>query len=93
MNRSGYHLQLINISNAPQFRGLFKVDAPQYEALLNRIWQHSLATAACAQALAQKLSLNDPDATTPLLHDIAKGKYHSDYQHAARYRDAIKKVT
>lgn len=55
-------------------RGLFKVDAPQYEALLNRIWQHSLATAACAQALAQKLALSEPDGyyTMGLLHDIGK---------------------
>jgi len=55
-------------------RGLFKVNAPQYEAILNRVWQHSLATAACAQALAQKLALNDPDGhyTMGLLHDIGK---------------------
>lgn len=55
-------------------RGLFKVDAPQYEALLNRIWQHSLATAACSQALAQKLALKDSDSyyTMGLLHDIGK---------------------
>lgn len=55
-------------------RGLFKVDAPQYELLLNRVWTHSLATAACAQALAQKLALPDPDSyyTLGLLHDIGK---------------------
>ncbi len=55
-------------------RGLFKVDEPQYEAILNRIWQHSLATAACAQALAQKLAFNDADSyyTLGLLHDIGK---------------------
>lgn len=55
-------------------RGLFKVNTPQYEAILNRIWQHSLATAACAQALAQKLALGDPDSyyTMGLLHDIGK---------------------
>jgi len=55
-------------------RGLFKVNTPQYEALLNQVWQHSLATAACAQALAQKLALNDPDSyyTMGLLHDIGK---------------------
>jgi len=55
-------------------RGLFKVNAPQYEAILNRIWHHSLATAAGAQALAQKLAFNDPDSyyTVGLLHDIGK---------------------
>lgn len=55
-------------------RGLFKVNTPGYEALLNQVWQHSLATAACAQALAQKLALNDPDSyyTMGLLHDIGK---------------------
>lgn len=55
-------------------RGLFKVDVPQYEVLLNKVWQHSLATAACAQALAQKLALSDPDSyyTLGLLHDIGK---------------------
>lgn len=55
-------------------RGLFKVNTPRYEAILNQVWQHSLATAACAQALAQKLALNDPDSyyTMGLLHDIGK---------------------
>lgn len=55
-------------------RGLFKVDAPQYEAMLNHIWQHSLATAAGAQALAQKLALSDADSyyTMGLLHAIGK---------------------
>lgn len=55
-------------------RSMFRVDAPQYEAMLNQVWQHSLATAACAQALAQKLSLNDADGyyTMGLLHDIGK---------------------
>lgn len=55
-------------------RGLFKVDVPQFELLLNKVWQHSLATAACAQALAQKLALHDPDHyyTLGLLHDIGK---------------------
>lgn len=55
-------------------RGLFKVDVPQFEILLNKVWQHSLATAACAQALAQKLALPDPDSfyTLGLLHDIGK---------------------
>lgn len=55
-------------------RGLFKVNTPQYEAILNQIWQHSLATAACAQALAQKLAFGDPDNfyTMGLLHDIGK---------------------
>ena len=55
-------------------RGLFKVDVPQYEKLLSQVWQHSLATAACAQALAQKLALPDPDSfyTLGLLHDVGK---------------------
>lgn len=55
-------------------RGLFKIDVPQFETLLNQVWQHSLATAACAQALAQKLALPDPDSyyTLGLLHDIGK---------------------
>jgi putative nucleotidyltransferase with HDIG domain len=55
-------------------RGLFKVNAPQYESMLNQIWQHSLATAACAQGLAQKLALGDADSyyTMGLLHDIGK---------------------
>jgi putative nucleotidyltransferase with HDIG domain len=55
-------------------RGLFKVNEPRYEATLNRIWQHSLATAACARALAHKLALNDADGyyTMGLLHDIGK---------------------
>lgn len=55
-------------------RGLFKIDVPQFEVLLNKVWQHSLATAACAQALAQKLALPDPDSyyTLGMLHDIGK---------------------
>lgn len=55
-------------------RGLFKIDVPQFEVLLGKVWQHSLATAACAQALAQKLALPDPDSyyTLGLLHDIGK---------------------
>ena len=55
-------------------RGLFKVAQPKYELLLNKVWTHSLATAACAQALAQKLALADPDSyyTLGLVHDVGK---------------------
>ena len=55
-------------------RSLFKVDTPQYEALLNKIWQHSLATASCAQALAQQLRYPEADSyyTMGLLHDLGK---------------------
>lgn len=55
-------------------RSLFKVDTPHYEALLNKIWQHSLATAACAQALAQHLHFKEADSyyTMGLLHDLGK---------------------
>ena len=69
-------------------RGLFRVDAPQYEVMLNKVWQHSLATAACAQALAQKLALNDPDGyyTMGLLHDIGKLLMLQTYSEIAKKR-------
>lgn len=69
-------------------RSLFKVESPQYEAVLNKIWQHSLATAACAQALAQHLKLGEPDSyyTMGLLHDLGKLLLLQIFAEVAKHR-------
>lgn len=55
-------------------RSMFKVNAPQYEALLGKLWQHSLATAEAARLVAKALGTRDADHyyTLGLLHDIGK---------------------
>jgi len=53
---------------------MFNAEAPLYEALLQRLWHHSLSCALAAKFLAERTQGADPDLLfmMGLLHDIGK---------------------
>ena len=53
---------------------MFNAEAPLFEALLQRLWRHSLTCALMAKALARRLGSIDPELLfmMGLLHDIGK---------------------
>lgn len=55
-------------------RFLFKSDNKNFTDIMNKLWDHSLATSICARALSEQLKLGDKDVifSMGLLHDIGK---------------------
>ena len=53
---------------------LFASDSPTFNDLLKGLWEHALATAACAKIVGGHLNVSEPDVlfTMALLHDIGK---------------------
>ena len=62
-----------NIANAMAFANQYKSKDQNAVKLMQNLWMHSLATAHCAEALADHLELDrDVAYVTGLLHDIGK---------------------
>ena len=55
-------------------RALHITNNPKYETTLRELWQHGLACAHAAHAIAARLKLSDPDEvfTMAILHDVGK---------------------
>ena len=53
---------------------LFESDSPTFNEMLKGLWEHALATAACAKIVGGHLNVSQPDVlfTMALLHDIGK---------------------
>lgn len=55
-------------------RALYISSNPKYQTTLRELWEHGLACANAAYAIAVRLELGDPDElfTTAILHDVGK---------------------
>lgn len=55
-------------------QGMLNTKIPAFEKMMNRLWQHSFASAICAREIAKHIKLPQADSyfTIGLLHDVGK---------------------
>ena len=55
-------------------QGMLNTKIPAFEKMMNRLWQHSFASAVCAREIAKHIKLPQADSyfTIGLLHDVGK---------------------
>lgn len=76
-------------------RSLFKTENKDFAHIMNKLWEHSLATATCSRMIAQQLNLINFDIlfSMGLLHDIGKLALIKLLADLANERDDINKAT